>query len=115
MRLFQTVRGSMIANRRRYLRVPLQTELTCIVNEKTLRGRTWNVSQGGMQVEVDGLRADEAARISFELPHSRSLIDVLGSVVWVKNDRQGIRFTTVAPKVQHEIDKFVQDIDSSPK
>jgi DNA-binding response OmpR family regulator len=114
-RLFQTVRGSMVANRRRYLRVPLQTELACIVNGKTLRGRTWNLSQGGMQVEVDGLRADEAAGFSFELPHSRFLIDALGTVVWVKNDRQGIRFTHVAPKIQREIDTFVEDIDSSPK
>jgi DNA-binding response OmpR family regulator len=114
-RLFQTVRGSIVANRRRYLRVPIQAELTCIVNGKNLRGRTWNLSQGGMQVEVDGLRTDESARFSFELPHSRFLIDALGTVVWVKNDRQGIRFTKVASKIQREIDMFVEDIDSSPK
>lgn len=114
-RLFQTVRGSIIENRRRSVRVPLQAELTCVVNGKTLRGRTWNLSQGGMQVEVDSLKAHETARLSFTLPHSQAVIDAIGTVVWVKNDRQGIRFTKVASKIQHDIDRFIEDIEPSLK
>lgn len=115
VRLYKTVQGTIIENRRRSLRVPLQTELTCVVNGKTLHGRTWNLSQGGMQVEVDSLVPEEAVRLSFTLPHSRSVIDVMGTVVWLKNERQGIRFTKVAPKIQQEIERFIEHVEPSLK
>ena len=37
------VRGTMVENRRRYARVPLQTEVTCKVGVKVSQGRTWNL------------------------------------------------------------------------
>ena len=45
--LFRTVRGGMLENRRRYTRVPLQTEVTCVVGSRRLQGMSWNLSQGG--------------------------------------------------------------------
>lgn len=45
--LFRTVRGGMLENRRRYTRVPIQTEVMCTVGSRTIRGVTWNLSQGG--------------------------------------------------------------------
>lgn len=114
-RLFQTVRGPIVENRRRSVRVPLQTKVTCIVGTKTLSGRTWNISQGGIQVEVDSLSANETVKISLMLPDSRVALDAIGKVVWAKADRQGVLFTKVAPKVQIEIQKFVEAIELSYK
>jgi CheY-like chemotaxis protein len=42
--LFRTVSGGMLENRRRYTRVPLQTEVICTVGSRTIRGMTWNLS-----------------------------------------------------------------------
>jgi CheY-like chemotaxis protein len=53
--LFRTVSGGMFENRRKYTRVPLQTEVMCSVNSRTICGIIWNLSQGGMQVEAGGL------------------------------------------------------------
>src|SRR5580700_10327409 len=50
--LFRAVRGGMLENRRRSTRVPIQTDVTCDVDSRTMRGVTWNLSQGGIQVEV---------------------------------------------------------------
>src|SRR5258708_39248494 len=36
--LFRAVRGGMLENRRRYTRVPLQTEVICMVGSRTIRG-----------------------------------------------------------------------------
>lgn len=36
-RLFRTVRGGMLENRRRYTRVPLQTDVTCAVGSRTMK------------------------------------------------------------------------------
>jgi c-di-GMP-binding flagellar brake protein YcgR len=87
----------------------------CVTKGKTLRGRTWNLSQGGMQVEVDSLKADESAQLAFTLPRCQAVIDAVGTVVWVKNDRQGIRFTKVTSTIQREIDRFIEDIEPSLK
>jgi c-di-GMP-binding flagellar brake protein YcgR len=111
--LFQTVRGAIIQNRRRSVRVPLQTSVSCIAKGKTLQGKTWNLSQGGMQVEVESLATDETARFCFELPRLHTQIDVWGVVVWVKNGRQGVRFTNVSAKLQDQIKNFVESTDSS--
>src|SRR6202140_2083988 len=52
-KLFRTVRGGMLENRRRSTRVSVQADVTCVVGSRTMSGVTWNLSQGGIQVEVD--------------------------------------------------------------
>src|ERR1700739_873769 len=54
--LLRTVRGTMLENRRRSTRVSIQTEVTCEVGSRIVRGVTWNLSQGGMQVEASDLQ-----------------------------------------------------------
>src|SRR5712691_8172625 len=66
--LFRTVLGGMLENRRRYARVPLQTEVLCTVGSRTIRGMTWNLSQGGMQLEASDLHVKDTVRLSFRLP-----------------------------------------------
>src|ERR1700751_4764680 len=73
--LFRTVSGGMLENRRKYIRVPLQTEVICVVGSRTIRGMTWNLSQGGMQVEASNLQAKDTVRLSFRLPVSGVSID----------------------------------------
>lgn len=111
-RLFYTVRGPMVENRRRYLRVPLQTKVTCLLGAKTLMGISWNISQGGIQVQVEGLNVGDELRLSLNLPKSGVKLDANGVVVWANDDRQGIQFTKVAPKIQQEIHKFIEQVDS---
>src|SRR5216684_7381381 len=110
-KLFRTVRGGMLENRRRYTRVPLQADVTCAVGSRTMSGVTWNLSQGGVQVEVDKLRPKDAVRLSFRLPVSGVAIEAAGAVVWGKNNRQGIQFTNVSAKNQDSIRKFVSEVD----
>jgi CheY-like chemotaxis protein len=114
-RLFHTVRGPILENRRRHVRVPLQAELRCTAGSRPLTGRTWNISQGGMQVEVESLRCEDSTRLSFKLPNSGVVIDAFGMVAWAKDGRQGIRFTKITPKHMEEIQKFIEYIDSSFK
>src|ERR1700733_4772145 len=93
--LFRTIRGGLLENRRRYTRVPLRTEITCEAGAKTERGMSWNLSQGGIQIEVGNLRSGDSVRISFRLPVSEVAIDVIGVVALAGENRQGIQFTNV--------------------
>jgi CheY-like chemotaxis protein len=114
-RLFQTVRGPILENRRRHIRVPLQAEVTCVAGSRSLTGRTWNISHGGIQVEVESLRGQDSTRLLFKLPNSGVGIDASGVVAWTKDGRQGIRFTKVTPKHMQEIRHFIEYIESSLK
>ena len=110
-KLFRTVRGGMLENRRRYTRVPLQADVTVVVGSRTVSGVIWNLSQGGMQVEVDGLQIKDAVRLSFRLPVSGAAIEAAGTVVWGDQKRHGIQFTNVTAKNQGSIRQFVSEVD----
>ena len=109
--LFRTVSGGMLETRRRYTRVPLQTEVTCTVGSRTIRGMTWNLSHGGMQVEVGDLQPKDTVRLSFRLPVSGVSLEAAGTVVWTKETRQGIQFTNVSRQNEESIRKFIAEVD----
>jgi CheY-like chemotaxis protein len=110
-KLFRTVRGGMLENRRRYARAPLQVDVSCSVGSRTMNGMSWNLSQGGIQVEVGGLHPKDSARLSFRLPISGVAIEVAGTVVWAVEKRQGIQFTNVSEKHQASIRQFVSEVE----
>ena len=109
--LFRTVSGGMLENRRRYTRVPLQTEVICTVGSRTIRGITWNLSQGGMQLEASDLQSKDRVRLSFRFPVSGVSIDVVGTVAWVGEKRQGIQFTTLSAEAQQSIRKYIAEVE----
>jgi CheY-like chemotaxis protein len=109
--LFRSVRGGLFENRRRHVRVPLQTEVICNVGSRTIHGMTWNLSQGGMQVEADNLHTGDTVGLSFRLPVSDVAIDVVGTVVWAGEKRQGIQFTEVSTQNQQSIREFVAAVE----
>jgi CheY-like chemotaxis protein len=109
--LFRTVSGGMLENRRKYTRVPIQADVTCTVGPRALRGVSWNLSQGGMQVEVADLKPKDAVRLSFKLPISAVAVDTAGIVVWATQRRQGIQFTNVNAQSQQSIRQFITDVE----
>ncbi|HKB98547.1 MAG TPA: response regulator [Terriglobales bacterium] len=109
--LFRTVRGGLLENRRRQVRAPIQTEVTCTVGSRTIRGVTWNLSQGGMQVEVGGLQPENMVRVSFQLPVSGVSLEAAGKVVWATENRQGIQFTDVSPQNAKSIQTFIAEVE----
>jgi CheY-like chemotaxis protein len=110
--LFRTVSGGMLENRRKYTRVPIQADIACTVGSRTVRGMSWNLSQGGMQVEVGGLKPKDAVRLSFQLPVSGVVIDAVGAVVWANEKRQGIQFTSVGAQSQRSIRQFMAEVEN---
>jgi CheY-like chemotaxis protein len=109
--LFRTVTGGMLENRRKYIRVPLQTEVICTVGSRIVRGISWNLSHGGMQIEASDLHVKDTVRLSFRLPVSGASIDVVGTVAWAGENRQGIQFTTLSPPTQQSIRKYIVAVE----
>jgi len=109
--LFRAVRGTMVENRRRYARVPLQTEVTCTVGSKVSRGRTWNLSYGGIQVEAGNMKPGDLVRLSFRLPTVGITVNASGTVMWGNENRQGIKFTTITDEGERAIREFVSQVE----
>jgi CheY-like chemotaxis protein len=109
--LFRTVRGALLENRRRHTRVPLHTPVICSTGSRTKQGDTWNLSAGGIQVEVGNLQAGDSVKLSFQLPRSGAAIDAGGVVVWVKEQRQGIQFTKTSAQNQQAIQEFIAEAE----
>jgi c-di-GMP-binding flagellar brake protein YcgR len=109
--LFRTVRGGLLENRRRYTRVPLNTEVTCQIGSRIMRGMSWNLSQGGVQVEASNLTPGDTVRVSFRLPVSDTAVEAVGVVVWAKENRQGIQFTNVSEHHQQSVRDFVASVE----
>jgi len=110
-RLFRTLRGTLLANRRKYTRVPLHTPVTCSAGPRTLQGVTWNLSSGGIQVEIDNLQPGDSVKVSFRFPQSGMAIDAVGVVVWAKEQRQGIQFTKTTAQNQQAIQDFIAEAE----
>ncbi len=110
--LFRTVRGFLYENRRRFVRVPLHVDVACVVEARQLQGVTWNLSHGGIQVDVGQLKPGDPVRLSFRLPSSATLVDTTGLVVWVGEKRQGIRFEHLNPKHEQAIRDFITEAEA---
>jgi CheY-like chemotaxis protein len=113
--LLRTVKSPLHENRRQYTRVPLQTEVVCSVGARTLAGMTWNLSQGGMQLEIRDLAPDETVQLSFRLPEPAVGIEAIGVVAWAKDDRQGVHFTKMSVEHQEIVRDFITQLGLSPK
>ena len=72
---------------------------------------TWNLSQGGMQVEARDLQSKDRVRLSFRFPVSGVSIDAVGTVAWVGEKRQGIQFTTLSAEAQQSIRKYITEVE----
>jgi CheY-like chemotaxis protein len=95
--LFKAARGTMFENRRHFVRVPLQTEVSCHVGEQTFQGMSSNISQGGILFEMGrSLPVGALVRLSFRLPGRELRIDTTAVVVRVDNlQRIGVRFSQI--------------------
>jgi CheY-like chemotaxis protein len=114
--LFRAVRGTFLENRRRNLRVPLRTPVTCSEGARASDGMTWNLSQGGILIDTPaGLKPGDLVRLSFRLPVSGEQIDALGVVVWTSTSRQGIRFTKLSDQNRHVIKEFIEEVEQADR
>ena len=99
----------MLSHRRRYTRVPIRAQVTCIVDSRTMRGVSWNLSQGGMQVDVSDLKPKELVQLSFRLPLTGVAVDVAGAVVWGDEKSHGIQFTYMGAQSRQSILQYITE------
>lgn len=112
--LFRAVRGVMVENRQRHVRIPLRTEVLCTHDSTSVQGMSWNLSQGGMLIDAAcNLKPGDEVRVSFRLPLSGKEIDASAEVAWVSETRRGIRFTRLSQQNANAIKDFIADVEQA--
>lgn len=76
-----------------------------------MRGVSWNLGQGGMQLEARDLQLRDTVQLSFRLPGSGVAVDALGSVIWANEGRYGIQFTNVGAQRQESIRSYILELE----
>jgi hypothetical protein len=64
-----------------------------------------------MQLEASDLQSKDKVRLRFRFPASGIPIDVIGTVAWVGEKRQGIQFTTLSAEAQQSIRKYIAEVE----
>ena len=75
-----------------------------------MRGVSWNLSQGGMQVEASDLQLRDTVQLSF-LPGSGVAVDAVGAVVWENEKRHGIQFANLGAQSQRSIRHYRLELE----
>ena len=105
--LLEKIQNLSSENRRRCARVPRNTDVTCTAAGKTLNGQTWNISPGGVQLEVVGLKLGDTLQMSFILPRPGTVVKAQGLVVWAQDGRQGLYFTEMSVECQEMVRAYI--------
>jgi hypothetical protein len=96
---------------RRYLRIPLVTEVSIQSGDGSLRGSSREISGGGMSVQFSGALANNGSRLrlSFALPGGPALT-IAAAVCWKSDSLFGFQFEDTDParqSVKRWIDSFL--------
>lgn len=113
--LFRVVRGSIYASRRKFVRVKLESEITCTVGLKTLRGRANNLSQGGLRVQGLEVKMGDIAQIAFSLPEGLAPLRAIATVVWAKGTDCGLQFSKMSLEHQEELREFIASMEPATR
>jgi len=92
--IFRTARGAMLAERRRYARLPYRTAVTCIRDEQKFNTTSLTIGEGGIGLEGSGSAGvDDVVTLEFNMPDVRQPIRVTGKIRGKEaSGRTGIEF-----------------------
>src|ERR1051326_3213900 len=101
--------GAMIANRRRYLRMPASVEVIVHTPGGSLKGLSVDISEQGMLLKIgDPPAVGSLLRISFRLLPRELPIDVTAMVKRIDDHgRAGLLFSHITPPDQRRIKNFI--------
>ncbi len=109
VKLFMAMRGSMLTEKRRYVRLPLQTTVTCESNKKSFKLSSINISVGGMRLEPTGaLEIKQEFDMEFSLPQHQHPLKVRALVLHRHaRDGMGIKFVNLSPEDREAIEGYI--------
>lgn len=103
-RCFHAALNFMLKERRRYFRQPVKMAVKIVLDDKTVKATSTNISESGIALLLrEALPKGATPRLEFTLPDSAAKMEVEAEVVWADvKGRAGLRFHDV-PKTSQEL------------
>jgi len=107
-RLLNASRGAMLAERRRYVRVPLAAAVECKWGGKQVTGQAVNLSITGILVSLSPTPEMKArVELEFALPHGDTKFKLAGDVVRVKGNQIGLQFHEISKDYEGQLRRYI--------
>jgi CheY-like chemotaxis protein len=79
--IFRTARGAMLAEQRRFARLPYRTSVICARGEERFNATCISIGEGGMGLESSGTaQVDDVLVLEFNMPDAKKPIKVTGKI-----------------------------------
>ncbi len=111
-RCFNAALNSMVRERRRYFRHPVEMAVRIILpNTPEFSATSTNMSEGGMAIRMVGMLPNDAqAKLQFSLPGSNTSLELKGQIAWADGTgRAGIRFVEVPQHSKYQLEKWLTE------
>ena len=108
-KLFIVMRGPILAEKRRYARLPFHTTVTCEWGKKSVKLESRNISVGGMLLEpIAGLELGTEFDLEFSLPQAQELLRVRAQVLRADpHEGIGVHYLNLSPQDRETIEQYV--------
>lgn len=111
-RCFNAALNSMVRERRRYFRHPVEMAVRIILpNTPEFSATSTNMSEGGMAIRMVGkLPNDAQAKLQFSLPGVNTSLELKGQIAWADGTgHAGIRFVEVPQHSKYQLEKWLTE------
>lgn len=107
--LFGAARGMMIQERRRYIRLPYEADVTFSAGGRRFKARSLDLGQGGISLRGScGLADGDIAEIEFSVPGESQPLNIMGKVVQKSEPKDmALEFIEPEPSVRAALMRFV--------
>lgn len=107
--LMKAICAAVLREKRRYMRLPLRTAVTCRVGDKHFQAGCINISETGMLLENSGgLIVGDELSLEFPFPGAGSRVILRAKIVRKDSeDRIGVQFTVLTPDHLQTIQDYV--------
>jgi CheY-like chemotaxis protein len=79
--IFRTARGAMLAERRRWVRLPYRTAVSCVRGEERFTSTSTSIGESGMDLQGSGAaQAADVLTLEFNMPGVKEPIKITGKV-----------------------------------
>jgi CheY-like chemotaxis protein len=110
-RCFHAALNFMLKERRRYFRQPVKMQVDVVLEGKTLKASSTNISEGGIALILhEAVPKGATPHLKFSLPQSNLRMEVEAEVAW--NDMKGLagfRFHNVPKSSQEQLERWLDE------
>jgi CheY-like chemotaxis protein len=108
-KLFMVMRGPIMSEKRRYIRLPFHTTVTCEWGKKSVKLESRNISLGGMLLEpIAGLDVGTEIDLEFNLPQVQEPLHVRAQAQHIHaHDGIGVQFQGLSAEDRETIENYI--------